>query len=615
MDKNKKDLLRQGFIFFVLSTLTIGTQFLFYLIGSPQIELMDTMGMVYYIAASYSHAAIFASIPFLLLFLPVALTGFEKTANTLHVAATIALNVLFCTNAYIFSIYKFHINGMVLSMYLGEGGSDIISFDTAVYVKAALVIVLIIVGNLALRRFATFLAKPLSHIYTPSILTLVGLLVFSNLFHAYAAVAQKQSVMRSARHLPYYFPLSANKLMVKMGVISADDLMKANFDEHPQGLAYPLKPLVCDTVAQKKNIVIIAIDSWNYRAFNNEVMPRTTAFAEKEASAFTNHLSSSNGTRGSIFGMFYGASSYYWGDFDVSGVCPVMVNELLDKGYDIRTFASATLQNPNFAKLMFYKVKDLKANTEGADAYARDLQLTKDFTNYLDARGESQQPFFSFLFYDLAHSGNYPKDKPKKFTPSWDFPDYMQLNNDMDPTLFWNLYLNCMSTIDSLVGVATDKLAEKNLLDNTIVIITGDHGQEFNENHKNYWGHGSNYTYPQIHIPFIYHQPGMEKRTFNHRTTHYDVSPTLLHEAIGVRNEPSDYGMGRYLTDTTFRNWHVVGDNLNFAFIVEDNVIIEKKPSGSLEICDGQLNPLDNYKLKSKELQEAIANLNKFYSK
>ena len=57
----------------------------------------------------------------------------------------------------------------------------------------------------------------------------------------------------------------------------------------------------------------------------------------------------------------------------------------------------------------------------------------------------------------------------------------------------------------------------------------------------------------------------------------------------------------------------MVGDNLNFAFIVEDNVIIEKKPSGSLEIYDAHLNPLDNYKVKSKDLNQAILNLNKFY--
>ncbi|MFA6885184.1 MAG: hypothetical protein WCQ55_08785 [Paludibacteraceae bacterium] len=113
---------------------------------------------------------------------------------------------------------------------------------------------------------------------------------------------------------------------------------------------------------------------------------------------------------------------------------------------------------------------------------------------------------------------------------------------------------------------------------------------------------------------FVIHRPGRAPGRYAYRTTHYDVAPTLMKEAMGVKNDPKDYSMGRLLSDTTFRNWHIVGDNLNFAFVVEDNVIIEKKPSGNLEIYDGHLNPLDDYKIKSKELNQAISELNKFYN-
>ena len=616
MGTAKKELLKQGFIYYILTTLSVGIQFALYLVNSPQIDNMDFAGMVYYVAAAISHAALFALIPFLALFLPVAaITGNEKIANTLHIIGSCLLNIVVCINAYVYALYKFHINGIVLSLFFGEGGSEIISFDIAVYVKSAGIILLFIVGNLLLRLLATFLSKKLKRIYLPSITALVVLLAFSNLFHAYAAVAQKQSVIRSSPLLPYYFPLTANRLMIKLGVISPDDLVKADFgSQKAEGITYPLKPIECDSVGLK-NIVVIAIDSWNYRAYTPEVMPRITAFAEKNASTFTNHLSSSNGTRGSIFGLFFSTSSYYWNDFDVLGVSPVIIDELLAKGYNIKTFPSATLHNPNFAKLIFYKVKGIQANTAGESTYDRDVQLTKDFVNFLESDSCKQQPFFSFLFYDLTHSQEYPRHLAKKFTPSWEYPDYMQLNNDMDPTPFWNLYLNCASAVDSLIGMVTDKLVEKGLLENTIIVITGDHGQEFNENHKNYWGHGSNYTYPQIHVPFIYYEPDKEKKTYTHRTTHYDVAPTLLHEAMGVRNNPSEYSMGSYLTDTTFRNWHIVGDNLNYAFIVEDNVIIEKKPSGSLDIFDAQLNLKEDYKPNAKQMNEAIKKLNMFYTK
>ena len=100
---------------------------------------------------------------------------------------------------------------------------------------------------------------------------------------------------------------------------------------------------------------------------------------------------------------------------------------------------------------------------------------------------------------------------------------------------------------------------------------------------------------------------------YHHRTTHYDFAPTLMNKVLGVTNPPSDYSMGHLITDTCPRNWHIVGDNLNYAFIVENHTILEKHPSGYIEISDSALNPLENYKIDNRKLNEAILSLNRFY--
>ena len=84
-------------------------------------------------------------------------------------------------------------------------------------------------------------------------------------------------------------------------------------------------------------------------------------------------------------------------------------------------------------------------------------------------------------------------------------------------------------------------------------------------------------------------------------------------EVLGISNPPSDYGTGHLLTDTCAREWHVVGSHLNYAFIVENNTILEKLPSGYIEICDSAMNPLDNYKIDPRKLDESIRSLNRFY--
>lgn len=610
----KKDIIKKGFLYHILSTLLIAVLFINYLLQSPMLDMMDFPGMMFYISAAISHAATLTLIPFVALFIPIVLiSGKELIAGVVHIAVMTLASILCYLNGMVFSLYKFHINGIVLSMYFGEGSDEIFDFDTMLYVKIILTVLLFAGVNIGLKFISDTIYNRFRKAFVlPSVITLVLLLLFANLFHAYSAVANKQSVIKSATHLPYFFPLTANKLMLKLGVISQDDIMKADFKTGNNGLNYPKNKIRRDSSALKKNIVIIAIDSWNSRTFCREVMPNVMQFAER-CEIFDNHLSSSNGTRGSIFGLFFGVSSYYWKDFEVSGVTPVFINTMLDEGYEVKTFPSATLNNPNFAKLIFRNVPDLNATTKGESVYERDCQITKDFIDFIDSDSAKTRPFFSFLFYDLPHSFAYPKDRLKRFTPSWEFADYTKLDNDMDPEPFWNLYRNCTYAVDSLIGTVTKKLEENGLLENSVVIITGDHGQEFNENKKNYWGHGSNYTKHQILVPLLYYTPDRAPKTHSHRTTHYDIAATLMRDGIGVTNVPHDYCMGRLLHDTTFRNWHIVGDNLNYAFIVENDVIIEKKPSGSLEIYDANLNPTEEYKINAKVLNNAILKMNEFY--
>lgn len=577
--------------------------------------MMDAGGWLFYITAACSHAALWALIPYITSMIVAIATHHYKATAIVHIVLATLLNALAYIDGSVYSLYKFHINGFVLELLLGEGNSEIFTFSFWLYLKIAGLLLSVFAVNALLRILAS---RCYSRFHScglrPVLSVLVLCALFSNLYHAYSAVVQKTSVIRSAPCLPYYFPLTATRLMMKLGVVSSDDVIKMNFKNKNQttDLNYPIHPLEHNTSSAPKNVVVIAIDSWNYRAFNQDIMPNISHFADS-CSNFTSHLSSSNGTRGSIFGLFFSLSSIYWSDFEMSGIQPLLIEDLLAQNYQIGIYPSATIVNPPFAKILFSKVPHLRTHTEGKTVYERDCRITTDYLQALDTLGNGTKPFFSFLFYDLAHGFEVPKDKLYRFQPSWEFVDYMKLNNDVDPTPFLNLYYNCLAEVDSLADCVLQKLEKKKLLNNTLVIITGDHGQEFNENHKNYWGHGSNYSPVQTHIPFLLYEPGNQAHTYHHLTTHYDFVPTLMTEVLGVANPPSDYSMGHLLTDTCSRNWHVVGDYLDYAFIVDNHTILEKHPSGYIDICDSALNPLENYKIDTKKLNESILSLNRFY--
>ena len=58
----------------------------------------------------------------------------------------------------------------------------------------------------------------------------------------------------------------------------------------------------------------------------------------------------------------------------------------------------------------------------------------------------------------------------------------------------------------------------------------------------------------------------------------------------------------------------MVGDNVNYAFIRSgNNMIIEKKRSGYIEVYDSLMNIRDDYKINAKEFNDVILDLNKFY--
>ena len=132
------------------------------------------------------------------------------------------------------------------------------------------------------------------------------------------------------------------------------------------------------------------------------------------------------------------------------------------------------------------KFRTFGPETQGATPFDRDTRLTADFLQYLDQKPD--KPFFAFLFYDLLHAISIPAPHRHKFEPSWEYANYMALNNEMDATPFFNLYRNCGWYVDSLVGSIVGELEHKGLLDNSILVITGDHSQEFNENKKKLLG-------------------------------------------------------------------------------------------------------------------------------
>ena len=98
-------------------------------------------------------------------------------------------------------------------------------------------------------------------------------------------------------------------------------------------------------------------------------------------------------------------------------------------------------------------------------------------------------------------------------------------------------YYNNLRMMDGLLRRVFQSLRRSGRLDNTIIVITGDHGQAFGK-HKGNWIHSRASFNENYRVPMVIYQPRLFKpRKIRMRTQHVDILPTLF-EKMGVAYNP-----------------------------------------------------------------------------
>ncbi|NOX76855.1 MAG: sulfatase-like hydrolase/transferase, partial [Gammaproteobacteria bacterium] len=362
---------------------------------------------------------------------------------------------------------------------------------------------------------------------------------------------------------------------------------------------------------QPLNILYIVVDSWRFDTLTAQAAPNIFRFGQHSL-VFDNHYSTANSTRTGVFSLFYGLPGTYWHAMLAEQRGAVFINQLQKQDYQLGIFASAKLYSPEFDRTVFAQVPDLRTRSIGSSPQQRDRNITEEFLGFLDHR-DPQKPFFGFLFYDSPHGYDFPPDYPLPFQPSWDAVNYVALNNDFDRTPFFNRYRNSVNYVDSLAGRVLDRLKTDGLLDNTVVLITGDHGQEFNDNGLNYWGHNSNFSPWQTRVPLVLHWPGKTPQHVTHQTSHFDLSPTLMRDLLGCDNPPQDYSSGKHLLDGQPGPYLLMSNYNQFA-VMEAQRITVVDEFGNVDVMDQRYRPIPDAQLPNALMLSVMQEMGRFYS-
>ncbi|EKA5637310.1 DUF3413 domain-containing protein [Vibrio navarrensis] len=572
----------------------------------------DPLGIAFILAGTWGQMTLLAALIGLLA-IPALLLPQSLRNGTQALIASLGVATLFI-DTIVFAQYRFHINAVVLELVMS---GQIVSFPLSTWLMVIGGVAILLAAQWGLIRWleAGAPVRKLKLGRKFALLTFMALLA-TNAIHIWAAAHAYQPVTTVKRYLPLFYPATADKFMRKRGWVDEEALerQKALAFKRKNDLNYPLAPLQTQPVEKPVNIMLLVVDSWRADTFNAENTPNMWKYAQSGVT-FNNHLASGNATRTGIFGLFYGIPGTYWHAFLANQQSPVLIDRLQAMDYQLGIFTAAQLRKPEFNQTVFTKVDDLRIGSKGNRPSELDADLTQDWLAWYDQRDKSK-PTFSFLFYDAPHGYDFPPNFEPKYEPMLKEVNYLKLNNDTDPTPFFNRYKTSVRYVDSMAAKVLDKLKESGDLDNTLVIITGDHGQEMNDNKLNFWGHNSNFTDAQVNVPFAIFGPGVDAENMQWSTealtSHQDVVPTLMRHYLGVTNDVKDYSVGEDLLGKAVKRDWIISSNYSGYAIITNNNILEVGGGGQYQFMDKTNRQLKDQQPNFTYLQQALEQISRF---
>lgn len=157
-------------------------------------------------------------------------------------------------------------------------------------------------------------------------------------------------------------------------------------------------------------------------------------------------------------------------------------------------------------------------------------KLTQRGLDWLGERS-TNRPFFLWLHYMDVHGPYQPKSGNtylNKFKGERLWRKAVTNPEELSPaesTRLREWYHEEITYTDRCLGELLDGLAARDLLDDTVTVVTADHGEQFGEHGR--FSHPHQLYDELVHVPLIVDRPDVEAETVDRLVELTDVAPTL----------------------------------------------------------------------------------------
>jgi arylsulfatase A-like enzyme len=336
---------------------------------------------------------------------------------------------------------------------------------------------------------------------------------------------------------------------------------------------------------RQPNVLIILWDTvradrMSLYGYSLDTTPRIKKWADDNGMVFENAMSPAMWTVPSHASMFTGTPpSTHGAAYDhrwLDNKNLTLAEHFQSNGYDTYAFSANPNLSPNRVNLLqgfdTYDLSWGKQWKKAVTAHTRKKLIKRDrsteispsnpskhksvgfynagpitheaFTAYLDQRSDPNKPFFAYLSYMEAHKPRVPELENRKVVAD---DETIRLGLDTDLTFQSQLYYSygkktytseelvavnrvydaTLRDLDDATADLLDDLEARGVLDDTIVILTADHGEQLGEHQQ--FGHRNGVYQALVHVPLVIAYPKrLDPQRVAKPVTNLEIYSTLM---------------------------------------------------------------------------------------